>query len=139
MPWILPLARFARWQKMSLELYRKTFKHNNVVKLFIIALVKVVTCNIMSLPMRFYARTGLRGPRRGWTLNDMALSPEPKTPAGLAGGKKMVMVAGRRKMKYWETWFLTFGAGCMVGAVISPKSWFAIPVGMALTWIGTWH
>ncbi len=90
----------------------------------------------MSLPMRFYARTGLRGPRRGWTLNDMALSPEPKTPAGLAGGKKMVMVAGRRKMKYWETWFLTFGAGCMVGAVISPKSWFAIPVGMALTWIG---
>ncbi len=121
---------------MSLELYRKTFKHNNVVKLFIIALVKVVTCNIMSLPMRFYARTGLRGPRRGWTLNDMALSPEPKTPAGLAGGKKMVMVAGRRKMKYWETWFLTFGAGCMVGAVISPKSWFAIPVGMALTWIG---
>ena len=59
-------------------------------------------------------------------MNDMALSPEPKTPAGLAGGKKMVMVAGRRKMKYWETWFLTFGAGCMVGAVMT-NQYFTAP------------
>ncbi len=59
----IALARFARWQKMSLELYRKTFKHNNVVKLFIIALVKVVTCNIIVFANEVYARTGLREAR----------------------------------------------------------------------------
>jgi hypothetical protein len=39
-------------------------------------------------------------------------------------------------MKYWETWFLTFGAGCMIGVVISPASWGAAFVGAGLTWIG---
>ena len=36
-------------------------------------------------------------------------------------------------MKYWGTWFLTFGAGCMIGVVISPASWGAAIVGAALT------
>lgn len=39
-------------------------------------------------------------------------------------------------MKYWETWFLTFGAGCLIGVVISPASWGAALVGAGLTWAG---
>jgi len=39
-------------------------------------------------------------------------------------------------MKYWETWFLTAGAGLMVGAVISPQSWLAIPLGIIATMLG---
>ena len=32
-------------------------------------------------------------------------------------------------MKYWETFFLTVGAGRIVGASITRKSWLAIPLG----------
>ena len=39
-------------------------------------------------------------------------------------------------MKYWELWFLTVGAGCFVGAIISPASWVAVLVGIASSWIG---
>lgn len=39
-------------------------------------------------------------------------------------------------MRYWELFFLTVGAGCFVGAVISPASWFAVAVGCASTWLG---
>ena len=39
-------------------------------------------------------------------------------------------------MKYWELFFLTVGAGCIVGAVISPASWFGAFVGAASAWIG---
>lgn len=39
-------------------------------------------------------------------------------------------------MRYWEMWFLTCGAGCMVGAIISPASWGAVLVGLILTWTG---
>lgn len=56
------------------------------------------------LCQRGFPRTGRRGPRRGWTLKDMARSPEHKTPSGLAGGKKMSMVAGRRCMKLKLNW-----------------------------------
>ncbi len=42
--------------------------------------------------------------RGGWTLKDMARSPEHKTPSGLAGGKKMSMVAGRCSMKLKLNW-----------------------------------
>jgi hypothetical protein len=40
------------------------------------------------------------------------------------------------KMKYWETWFLTVGAGLLVGAVISPQSWLAVPLGITATMLG---
>ncbi len=36
-------------------------------------------------------------------------------------------------MKYWETFFLTVGAGLQVGAAITPSSWFAIPLGLQCT------
>jgi hypothetical protein len=39
-------------------------------------------------------------------------------------------------MKYWETWFLTFGAGCLIGVIISPASWGAAIIGAGLTWAG---
>lgn len=32
-------------------------------------------------------------------------------------------------MKYWELFFMTAGAGLFVGAVITPQSWFAVPLG----------
>lgn len=39
-------------------------------------------------------------------------------------------------MKYWETYFLTVGAGLFVGAVITPESWLAIPFGFAASLAG---
>lgn len=39
-------------------------------------------------------------------------------------------------MKYWETFFLTVGAGLFVGAVISPQSWLAVPLGVLATMWG---
>lgn len=39
-------------------------------------------------------------------------------------------------MKYWETYFLTVGAGLLVGAVITPESWLAVPLGLMSSMIG---
>jgi len=39
-------------------------------------------------------------------------------------------------MKYWELFFLTLGAGCLVGVVISPESWLGMPVGVASALVG---
>ena len=39
-------------------------------------------------------------------------------------------------MKYWETFFLTVGAGMMVGAVVSPGSWLALILGVACAFVG---
>ena len=33
-------------------------------------------------------------------------------------------------MKYWETFFMTAGAGLLVGVVITPQSWLAAPLGI---------
>jgi hypothetical protein len=41
-------------------------------------------------------------------------------------------------MKYWELFFLTVGAGSIVGAVINPASWFGLIIGAASTFLG-WH
>ena len=32
-------------------------------------------------------------------------------------------------MKYWEHVFMAFGVGCLIGAVITPTSYWAAPVG----------
>ena len=39
-------------------------------------------------------------------------------------------------MKYWELFFLTLGAGCLVGAIISPASWFGMPIGVTSALLG---
>jgi hypothetical protein len=39
-------------------------------------------------------------------------------------------------MKYRKLFFLTVGAGSIVGAVISPASWFGLFVGVASTFFG---
>ncbi len=39
-------------------------------------------------------------------------------------------------MKYWETFFLTLGVGCLVGVIVNPQSWFAGPVGIMCSIIG---
>ena len=39
-------------------------------------------------------------------------------------------------MKYWELFFLTLGAGCLVGVVISPASWLGMPIGIASAFAG---
>ncbi|MCR5813603.1 MAG: hypothetical protein K6G15_03795 [Desulfovibrio sp.] len=41
-----------------------------------------------------------------------------------------------KAMKYWEIFFLTLGAGLLVGAVITPKSWIAIPTGLFCAFVG---
>jgi hypothetical protein len=39
-------------------------------------------------------------------------------------------------MKYWETFFMTFGVGCLIGAVIQPASWTSIPLGIIFALFG---
>jgi hypothetical protein len=39
-------------------------------------------------------------------------------------------------MKYWELFFLTVGAGCFVGVIIQPASWFGVFAGTASAWYG---
>jgi disulfide bond formation protein DsbB len=41
-------------------------------------------------------------------------------------------------MKYWERFFMTLGAGCLIGAIIQPTSWAVIPLGIAFTGYG-WY
>lgn len=41
-------------------------------------------------------------------------------------------------MKYWEMFFLTVGAGCLVGAVIAPGSWLGVPISVVSTFVG-WY
>ena len=39
-------------------------------------------------------------------------------------------------MKYWERFFMTVGAGCFVGVIIQPASWFGILLGIVCAWYG---
>ena len=39
-------------------------------------------------------------------------------------------------MKYWETFFMTVGAGLFVGVVITPQSWLAVPLGIMASMVG---
>lgn len=39
-------------------------------------------------------------------------------------------------MKYWETFFMTVGAGLMVCVVITPQSWLAAPLGFLAALLG---
>jgi disulfide bond formation protein DsbB len=41
-------------------------------------------------------------------------------------------------MRYWENFFLAFGVGCLIGAVIQPTSWMVAPFGGALVLLG-WY